>query len=274
MPLAELKRLGERITTIPSNFKLHPLVEKVLADRRAMAEGKLPLDWGMAEHLAYATLLSSGYAVRITGQDTARGTFSHRHAVLHDQNREKFDEGNYTPLQNVSEGQAPFAIIDSVLSEEAVLAFEYGYSTAEPNALVVWEAQFGDFVNGAQVVVDQFMSSGEVKWGRQSGPDADAAARLRGPGPRAFVGAARALSAAGGGQQHAGGAADVGSADLPFAAPADDPAVSQAAGDHDAEVAAACEGCDVRLVGARKGRVPHRDRRSRSRRSIRRRSSA
>ena len=105
VPLSELKRLGERITTIPSNFKLHPLVEKVLADRRAMAEGKLPLDWGMAEHLAFATLLSSGYPVRITGQDTARGTFSHRHAVLHDQNREKFDEGTYTPLENVSEGR-------------------------------------------------------------------------------------------------------------------------------------------------------------------------
>ena len=169
VPLAELKRLGERITTIPSNFKLHPLVEKVVADRRSMAEGKLPLDWGMAEHLAYATLLSSGYAVRITGQDTARGTFSHRHAVLHDQNREKFDEGSYTPLENVADGQAPFTVIDSVLSEEACLGFEYGYSSAEPNALVIWEAQFGDFVNGAQVLIDQFISSGEVKWGRQSG---------------------------------------------------------------------------------------------------------
>ena len=169
VPLSELKRLADRITTIPSNFKVHPLVEKVVADRRLMGEGKVPLDWGMAEHLAYATLLSSGYAVRITGQDTARGTFSHRHAVLHDQNREKFDEGSYTPLENVSEGQAPFRVIDSVLSEEACLAFEYGYSSAEPNALVIWEAQFGDFVNGAQVVVDQFISSGEVKWGRQSG---------------------------------------------------------------------------------------------------------
>ncbi len=169
VPLAELKRLGERLTTIPSTFKLHPLVEKVVADRRSMAEGKLPVDWGMAEHLAYATLLSSGYAVRITGQDTARGTFSHRHAVLHDQNREKFDEGNYIPLENVSDGQAPFTVIDSVLSEEAVLGFEYGYSSAEPSALVIWEAQFGDFVNGAQVVIDQFISSGEVKWGRQSG---------------------------------------------------------------------------------------------------------
>ena len=169
VPLAELKRLGERITTIPPTFKVHPLVAKVIADRRAMAEGKLPIDWGMAEHLAFASLVASGYAVRITGQDSQRGTFTHRHAVLHDQAREKWDEGSYTPLQHVSETQAPFTIIDSVLSEVAVLAFEYGYASAEPNALVVWEAQFGDFVNGAQVVIDQFLSSGEVKWGRQSG---------------------------------------------------------------------------------------------------------
>jgi 2-oxoglutarate dehydrogenase E1 component len=169
VPLAELKRLGERITTIPSTFKLHPLVEKVVADRRSMAEGKQPLDWGMAEHLAFASLVASGYAVRITGQDSGRGTFTHRHSVLHDQNREKWDEGIYIPLQHVSDKQAPFTVIDSVLSEEAVLGFEYGYASAEPNALVVWEAQFGDFVNGAQVVIDQFISSGEVKWGRQSG---------------------------------------------------------------------------------------------------------
>ena len=169
VPMAELKRLAERITTIPDNFKLHPLVEKVVADRRAMGEGKLPLDWGMGEHLAFASLVSSGYPVRITGQDSGRGTFTHRHAVLHDQNREKWDAGAFVPLQHVSEKQAPFLVIDSVLSEEAVLGFEYGYSSAEPNALVVWEAQFGDFVNGAQVVIDQFISSGEVKWGRQSG---------------------------------------------------------------------------------------------------------
>ncbi len=169
VPLAELKRLAERITTIPEKFKLHPLVEKVVADRRSMGQGKLPLDWGMGEHLAFASLVSSGYAVRITGQDSGRGTFTHRHAVLHDQNREKFDAGAYVPLQHVTEKQAPFLVIDSVLSEEAVLAFEYGYSSAEPNSLVVWEAQFGDFVNGAQVVIDQFISSGEVKWGRQSG---------------------------------------------------------------------------------------------------------
>ena len=169
VPMAELKRLAARLTTIPDRFKLHPLVEKVVADRRAMGEGKLPVDWGMAEHLAFASLVASGYPVRITGQDSGRGTFTHRHAVLHDQNREKWDSGAYVPLQHVSDKQAPFLVIDSVLSEEAVLGFEYGYASAEPNALVVWEAQFGDFVNGAQVVIDQFISSGEVKWGRQSG---------------------------------------------------------------------------------------------------------
>ncbi len=169
VPISELKRLAERITTIPADFKVHPLVDKVIGDRRAMGEGKMNLDWGMGEHLAFASLVASGYAVRITGQDAGRGTFTHRHAVLHDQNREKWDSGSYVPLQNVTPGQAPFVVIDSVLSEEAVLGFEYGYSTAEPNSLVIWEAQFGDFVNGAQVVIDQFISSGEVKWGRQSG---------------------------------------------------------------------------------------------------------
>lgn len=169
VPVTELKRLAERITTIPEQFKLHPLVEKVVKDRAAMGRGDQPLDWGMGEHLAFASLVASGYPVRITGQDAGRGTFTHRHAVLHDQNRERWDAGTYVPLQNVAESQAPFTVIDSVLSEEAVLGFEYGYSTAEPNALVIWEAQFGDFVNGAQVVIDQFISSGEVKWGRASG---------------------------------------------------------------------------------------------------------
>ena len=169
VPMTELKRLAERITTIPDHFKLHPLVEKVIKDRANMGRGEQMLDWGMGEHLGFASLVASGYAVRITGQDAGRGTFTHRHAVLHDQARERWDAGSYIPLQNVSENQAPFTVIDSVLSEEAVLGFEYGYSTAEPNALVIWEAQFGDFVNGAQVVIDQFISSGEVKWGRASG---------------------------------------------------------------------------------------------------------
>jgi 2-oxoglutarate dehydrogenase E1 component len=169
LPLSEVKRLAERITTIPPNFKAHPLVEKVLADRAAMGRGELNVDWGMGEHLAFASLVASGYAVRLSGEDCGRGTFTHRHAVLHDQNREKWDEGTYTPLQHVADGQAPFVVIDSLLSEEAVLGFEYGYASAEPNTLVIWEAQFGDFVNGAQVVIDQFIASGEVKWGRANG---------------------------------------------------------------------------------------------------------
>ncbi|MDH4394940.1 MAG: 2-oxoglutarate dehydrogenase E1 component [Limnobacter sp.] len=169
VPISEIRRLSERLTSIPSDFKLHTLVQKVVNDRASMGRGELALDWGMGEHLAFASLVNSGYAVRVTGQDCGRGTFTHRHAVLHHQGREKWDEGTYIPLQNVSDSQAPFVVIDSVLSEEAVLGFEYGYSTAEPNTMVVWEAQFGDFANGAQVVIDQFISSGEVKWGRASG---------------------------------------------------------------------------------------------------------
>lgn len=169
VPLAELTRIGEKLTTVPENFTVHSLVNKLLNDRRKMAHGEQNLDWGMGEHLAFATLVASGYAIRITGQDSGRGTFTHRHAVLHDQKRERWNDGTYIPLQNVSENQAPFTVIDSVLSEEAVLAFEYGYATAEPNTLTIWEAQFGDFVNGAQVVIDQFITSGEAKWGRQCG---------------------------------------------------------------------------------------------------------
>ena len=169
VPLAELKRLGERITQVPEGFTPHSLVTKLLNDRRAMARGELNLDWGMGEHLAFASLVASGYTVRITGQDSGRGTFTHRHAVLHDQNRERWNDGTYIPLQNAADGQAPFTVIDSVLSEEAVLGFEYGYACTEPNTLTIWEAQFGDFVNGAQVVIDQFIVSGEAKWGRQCG---------------------------------------------------------------------------------------------------------
>jgi len=169
VPVTELKRLAERITKVPEGFKPHSLVDKVLADRAAMGRGEMNLDWGMGEHLAFASLLASGYAIRLSGQDAGRGTFVHRHAVLHDQNRERWDQGIYLPLANVSDNQADFTVIDSVLSEEAVLGFEYGFSTAEPNTLTIWEAQFGDFVNGAQVVIDQFIASGEVKWGRASG---------------------------------------------------------------------------------------------------------
>ncbi len=167
--LAELTRIGEKITTVPENFTPHSLVKRLLDERRKMARGEVPVDWGMGEHLAFATLVANGYAVRITGQDSGRGTFTHRHAVLHDQNRERWDDGTYIPLQNVAEGQAQFTVIDSVLSEEAVMGFEYGYATAEPNTLTIWEAQFGDFANGAQVLIDQFISSGEAKWGRHCG---------------------------------------------------------------------------------------------------------
>lgn len=169
IPLAEWKRLADKITTIPAGFTAHSLVKKVIDDRAAMGRGDVNVDWGMGEHMAFASLVASGYPIRLSGEDSGRGTFTHRHAVLHDQNREKFDTGTYIPLQNVTDSQAPFVVIDSILSEEAVLAFEYGYSSNDPNTLVIWEAQFGDFANGAQVVIDQFIASGEVKWGRVNG---------------------------------------------------------------------------------------------------------
>ena len=169
VPIEELARLSARITSIPEEFAVHPLAQKVLDDRAAMGRGEIPLDWGMGEHLAFASLLASGYPIRLSGQDSSRGTFMHRHAMLRRQDTERWDNGLYKPLQHISEKQAPFTIIDSVLSEEAVLGFEYGYSTAVPNTLTIWEAQFGDFANGAQVVIDQFITSGEVKWGRASG---------------------------------------------------------------------------------------------------------
>ena len=169
VPAAELQRLGQRLTSFPADFTLHARVQKVVEDRRLMAEGKLPVDWGMAENLAYATLLAGGYGIRISGEDVGRGTFFHRHAAFHDQNRERWDEGTIWPLQHLQEKQGRFQCFDSVLSEEAVMAFEYGYATASPNELVVWEGQFGDFANGAQVVIDQFLASGEAKWGRGCG---------------------------------------------------------------------------------------------------------
>jgi 2-oxoglutarate dehydrogenase E1 component len=169
LPLETLKLLAQKITEVPDNFRLHPRVQKIIDDRRLMAAGELPLDWGMAEHLAFATLLHEGYSIRLSGQDSGRGTFFHRHAVLHDQNRERWDQGTYVPLQHVTDKQGDFVVIDSLLSEAAVVGFEYGYATSGPNELVIWEAQFGDFANGAQVVIDQFIASGEVKWGRMCG---------------------------------------------------------------------------------------------------------
>lgn len=165
VPIETIRKLSERMLTLPDSFELHPRVAKIMDDRRKMAAGALALDWGFAENMAYATLLNEGFQVRVSGQDSGRGTFFHRHAVLHNQK----DGSSYVPLANLADKQPTFMVIDSILSEEAVLGFEYGFSTAEPNGLVIWEAQFGDFANGAQVVIDQFISSGEAKWGRLCG---------------------------------------------------------------------------------------------------------
>jgi len=163
--IEQLRELAAKLTTLPANLTLHRQVTKIVQDREKMAAGQLPLDWGFAENLAYATLLTEGYEVRLIGQDSGRGTFFHRHAVWHDQS----SGDNYIPLQHLAPSQPRFDVFDSFLSEEAVLGFEYGFSTTEPNSLNIWEAQFGDFANGAQVIIDQFISSGEAKWGRLCG---------------------------------------------------------------------------------------------------------
>jgi 2-oxoglutarate dehydrogenase E1 component len=163
--IRRLKDLAEKLVKLPEGFAVNRQVARVLDDRSKMARGEQPLDWGCAELLAYASLVDENYKVRLTGQDVGRGTFSHRHAVLHDQNTGK----TFIPLRHISESQRKFVIYDSLLSEEAVLAFEYGYATTRPDALVIWEAQFGDFANGAQVVIDQFIASGEFKWERLCG---------------------------------------------------------------------------------------------------------
>ncbi len=162
VPLETLTGLGDRVLRVPEGFVLHRGVRRVFEGRRAMLSGELPLDWGMAEALAYASLLREGYPIRLSGQDSARGTFAHRHAVLHHQEASQ----SYTPLENLFQGQPRFEVINSPLSELAALAFEYGYATSSPGTLVIWEAQFGDFGNCAQVVIDQFISSGYLKWGR------------------------------------------------------------------------------------------------------------
>ena len=165
-PAAKLREYVEVLTGTPEGFELHSRVASIIKARREMIKGAQPIDWGMAENLAYAALLDDGYPVRISGQDVGRGTFFHRHAALHDQKRGERGERAYFPLKHLRPDQPRFDCIDSLLSEEAVLGFEYGYSTTNPNTLVVWEAQFGDFANGAQVIIDQFISSGEFKWGR------------------------------------------------------------------------------------------------------------
>ncbi|MDX8408986.1 MAG: 2-oxoglutarate dehydrogenase E1 component [Mariprofundales bacterium] len=161
-----LQRLAQHAHTLPSDFALHPRVAKIFAARKAMMAGDTPIDWGCAEIMAYATLLDAGGWVRLTGQDSGRGTFFHRHAIVYDQNTGK----PFVPLRRLENGDlSRFIVVDSMLSEMAVMAYEYGYSLAEPRALVIWEAQYGDFANNAQVVIDQFIAAGESKWNRMSG---------------------------------------------------------------------------------------------------------
>lgn len=163
--LNRLKKLATQIETLPKGFVLQPQVAKIIEDRRKMTAGQCPLNWGYAETMAYATLLHEGYEVRLSGQDSERGTFFHRHAVLHDFNTNQ----TIVPLAQLAQHPNAFAILDSILSEAAVMGFEYGYAISNPSSLVIWEAQYGDFVNGAQVVIDQFLSSSEQKWGRLCG---------------------------------------------------------------------------------------------------------
>ena len=163
---ADLQKLANKLSTLPDGFELHPVVQRLLSEREKMTSGEIPMNWGYAETMAYASLLREGYGVRLSGQDCGRGTFAHRHAMLHDAVNGK----TFVPLETIAtKTDRNFAVIDSVLSEEAVLAFEYGFASSEPSFLVLWEAQFGDFANGAQVVIDQFISSGEQKWGRLCG---------------------------------------------------------------------------------------------------------
>jgi len=162
---ATVQKLGSRITELPAGLKLHGRVQRIISERARMLQGEIDMDWGFAETMAYAGLIDDGFDCRLTGQDSGRGTFFHRHAVLHSQNNRQ----EYIPLETISDRPNAFCVTDSLLSEEAVMAFEYGFSTTEPNMLVIWEGQFGDFANGAQVVIDQFISSGEAKWGRLCG---------------------------------------------------------------------------------------------------------
>ena len=180
------------ITRIPQEMTLHPRVARIMSDRQDMAAEKIPMDWGFAEMMAYGALLKDGCRVRLTGQDSRRGAFFHRHAALTDQGTGR----DYYPLDDIDNRRGSFTVTDSLLSEEAVLGFEYGYSTTDPDTLVIWEAQFGDFCNGAQVVIDQFISSGETKWGRLSGLTLFLPHGQEGQGPEHSSAAPGAISSA------------------------------------------------------------------------------
>jgi 2-oxoglutarate dehydrogenase E1 component len=165
VPIEDVRRFAEVVTSVPEGFEVHPKIAKVLQQRREMVQGERKVDWGMAEAMAFSSLVADGIRVRLTGQDSRRGTFNHRHAALIDVNT----GGDYLPMQHVAPDQAPFVAVDSPLSEAAAMGFEYGYSREFPDALVLWEAQFGDFANGAQVIIDQFVSAAEDKWNLLSG---------------------------------------------------------------------------------------------------------
>jgi 2-oxoglutarate dehydrogenase E1 component len=200
VPLEALKNLLVRLASVPEGFQVHPKLKRFLEARREMAEERRPLDWAAAEALAFASLAVEGHRVRLTGQDALRGTFTQRHAALYD-----YATGRpYIPLQHLAEGQAEVEIYNSPLSEAGVLGFEYGYSLDYPEGLVLWEAQFGDFVNVAQVYIDQFLASAEAKWNRLSGLVLSCP-RPRGPGPRALLRQAGALFATRRPGQHPGG---------------------------------------------------------------------
>jgi 2-oxoglutarate dehydrogenase E1 component len=211
-----LRALGKAITTI-RRTGLHPRVLAIMQAREKMVSGDLALDWGCAENLAYASLIQEGYPVRLTGQDSGRGTFFHRHAVLHDQVTGR----RYVPLQHLATNQPTFTVTDSVLSEEAVMGFEYGFSTTEPHCLTIWEGQFGDFCNGAQVIIDQFISSGEAKWGRLSGLTLFLPHGYEGQGPEHSSARLERFCSSVRRVQHAGVRALDAGADVPHAAPAD-----------------------------------------------------
>ena len=245
--LDRLRQIGERITAAPEGFNVHKTILRFLESRRAAIESGEGIDWSTGEALAFASLLDDGFPVRLSGQDSERGTFSQRHSVLIDQQT----EARYIPLNHIRDGQARYEVINSMLSEEAVLGFEYGYSLAEPNALVLWEAQFGDFANGAQVVFDQFISAGERKWLRMSGLVCMLPHGYEGAGAGTFLRPPRALPAALRRGQHAGRRLHDAGQFLPRAAAAAQARVPQAADRDDPEVDAAQQARRLQARGVR-----------------------
>ena len=237
VPAETLREVSEKINAIPEHINAHKTVRRIFDNRRKGVEAGEGIDWATAESLAFATLLDEGFPVRLSGQDSERGTFSQRHAVIVDQETEE----HYRPLNHISQDQARFEVINSMLSEFAVLGFEYGYSLAEPNALVLWEAQFGDFVNGAQVTIDQFITSGERKWLRMSGLVMLLPHGYEGQGPGAFIGKTGAIPADVRGGQHTGRELHDASELFPYPAPSASPRVPQALDPDDPEIAAASQ---------------------------------